>query len=421
MVKRNSLIKEPLIISAVLIAVLVYSGIVKVKNVFYINTLFNLKSIVRLEGELCSNPIKSSNGRFYNSQLKINKCYTKNGGFSSCNGKIKLLLPSEIVEAYMPGRLYSEIKYKNALICEQGYHICVDGFFSDKSLFIAKNGIQLDAPDSFMSKLKKIRALCRINFRRIMYSWGAAGGLLLALLSGIREYTEKEISEGFRLAGLSHILALSGMHLSLFQNLSKKAVNRIVKNKISVLIQLCSIYFFVWFAGISPSLFRALICSTTLIFCKLLSIKNVKMITILAFSFIVHVTVRPQDIFELAFLLSYGALAGILLFGNALSFFTISRLPVIFSNSIGASCGAQFFTAPIALRQTGVFSPIGIVSTFFVSPIVNLFIYSGLVLIILCFLFPVLVPYASFYMKILYNIIRYVISLFSRFPYFDLA
>ena len=114
MVKRNSLIKEPLIISAVLIAALVYSGIVKVKNVFYINTLFNLKSIVRLEGELCSNPIKSSNGRFYNSQLKTNKCYTENGGFSSCKGKIKLLLPSEIVEAYMPGRLYSEIKYKNA-------------------------------------------------------------------------------------------------------------------------------------------------------------------------------------------------------------------------------------------------------------------------------------------------------------------
>lgn len=421
MVKKYSLVKDPLIISAILIAVIVYSGLINVRKCFSVISIFDVKTIVKLDGEICTNPVKSATGKFYSSQLKIDKCYTENGGSSSCKGKIKLLLPSEMIEAYMPGKLYSNIKNKNAVVCEQGYCISVEGFFSENNFFVVQNGLQLEQNKSLLSKIKKIRAICRINFRRIMYSWGPAGGLLLALLSGIREYTENDVSDAFRTAGLSHILALSGMHLSLFQNITKKAACRIKKNSISVLFQLISIYIFVWFAGVSPSLFRALICSTTLIFCRWFALRNIKMITVLAFSFIVHSMMRPQDIFEIAFLLSYGALAGILFFGDFFSFFTVARLPVIISNSIGASSGAQIFTAPITLKQIGSFTPIGIVSTVFVSPIINLFIYSGLLMIILCFLFPVLVPYASFYMKILYNIIKYVISLFSKFPYFSLT
>ena len=50
-----------------------------------------------------------------------------------------------------------------------------------------------------------------------MYMWGSAGGLLLALLSASKEYTSSAFSDAFRLAGLSHILALSGMHVSIFR------------------------------------------------------------------------------------------------------------------------------------------------------------------------------------------------------------
>ena len=66
----------------------------------------------------------------------------------------------------------------------------------------------------------RFRALCRLYFKRMMFAWGSAGGLLLALLCGARDFTESETADAFRMAGLSHILALSGMHLSLFYGLA---------------------------------------------------------------------------------------------------------------------------------------------------------------------------------------------------------
>ena len=55
-----------------------------------------------------------------------------------------------------------------------------------------------------------------------MFYWNEAGGLFLALISGIREYTDQSAADSFRRAGLSHILALSGMHLSLFSGITAK-------------------------------------------------------------------------------------------------------------------------------------------------------------------------------------------------------
>ena len=98
-----------------------------------------------------------------------------------------------------------------------------------------------------------------------MYMWGNAGGLLLALLSSSKEYTSFEFSNAFRLAGLSHILALSGMHVSIFSTLTEKSFFKIFgKNKTNFL-SLIIVLLFVWFAGIAPSLTRAMI-STIIIF-----------------------------------------------------------------------------------------------------------------------------------------------------------
>lgn len=419
MVKNCSNFKNPLIIASVILAILTYSGLLKTKNPYVFNSLFEFQDIVKLDGEICSNQKKLTSGKYYSTDLKVKNSYTSKGFSSACTGKIKMMIPASCVEAYMPGKLYSSAYDTNAIICENGYSVSVSGFFGKDNIFIVKNAVQLESQDDFRSKFQKFRGKCRINFRRIMYSWGEAGGLLLALLSGIREYTDEKVADAFKLAGLSHILALSGMHLSLFSGIAKKIGNAFSSVIFSSIIQIFSVLIFVWFAGISPSLFRALICSLTIILCNLLCVKKIKLTSVLAFSFLIHFILRPEDVHELAFKLSYGALAGILVSGNFFRVFTAAKLPSALSESISASAGAQTFTAPVSIGSMGCFIPVGIISAVIVSPLINIFIYSGLILMILCFFIPVTVPVASFYMKILYNIIKYIVLLFSGVPCFN--
>ena len=89
-------------------------------------------------------------------------------------------------------------------------------------------------------------------------------------------------------------------------------------------------------------------------------------------------------------------------------------MPKYFAASLGSSTGAQIFTAPVSLKLFGSFAPIGIIATAFVSPVVTLFIYSGLLLIVLSLMFPLLAGPSGFFINLQYTVINYLVSFFSK-------
>ena len=115
-------------------------------------------------------------------------------------------------------------------------------------------------------------------------------------------------------------------------------------------------------------------------------------------------------------MLSYGALAGILLFGEFTTAIVSRKLPFFLSNAIGTSSGAQSFTAPVSMIKTGCFAPSGIIASVAVSPLISAYIYFGIILLIVCFVFPDFVPAAAFLMKILYTVIKRTVLIFSLIP-----
>ena len=249
-----------------------------------------------------------------------------------------------------------------------------------------------------------------------MYAWGSGGGLLQALLCGAREYTSAETSDAFRRAGLSHILALSGMHLSMFSQIALFFGNKAGIKKLTFILRITALVGFVWFAGFSPSLVRAFICAILTIAATIAGAKKPDMLSILCFSFLIQSAVCPQDIHSAAFILSYGTLAGILLTGSFFSRFYSKFSPRLISSSLSAATGAQTFTAPISLKLFGSFSPIGIVSATVVSPFITVFIYSGLLLILLSLMFPILSKPSGIFINLQYTVIKYIVNIFSLVP-----
>ena len=430
-------LKKPVFLAALICIIIFYSGFFYIPDKTKPRSLIKPEQITAISGTILSSPSKTGNGSYYSASFSLENAADARRFQSSAKGRITIMLPSEIAEAYSPGKLFSqsqkargrdrnwsqgrggEQQAAHAFLYEAGGHCDFRGRFSNNTFYVRECTASF-WPRTFRGRLRHFRALCRLQFKRLMYGWGSGGGLLLALLCGAREYTEPETQDAFRRAGLSHILALSGMHLSMFSAIAVFFGNRAGIRKLTFVLRIITLIGFVWFAGFSPSLVRAFICALLTIAATIAGAKKPDLLSILCFSFLLQSALCPQDIHSTAFLLSYGALAGILLTSSLFSRFYSKFSPKPLASSLSAATGAQTFTAPISLKLFGSFSPIGIVSATVVSPFVTFFIYSGLVLIVLSLIFPILSKPSGIFINLQYTVITYIVKIFSNVPNFCL-
>ena len=412
-VKTLSYFKKPVFLSSLICIFIFYSGLFNLPDKNRLVCLVPQNQIIEIKGQILNSPAKTSNGKYYTADFRVGWVKSRYGVLSSAKGRTKVYIPSSLAEAYSPGKLYSAAK--TAYIYESGACYTFKGKYSPNG-FIADTCVLCSWPPDFMGRLQYFRALCRLHFKRLMYSWGYAGGLLLALLSGSREYTDPATQDAFRRAGLSHILALSGMHLSMFSAIALFFGNRAGIKKLTFVLRIIALIGFVWFAGFSPSLLRAFICTMLTIIAAIAGTRQPDMLSILCFSFLLQCAISPSDISNTGFMLSYGALAGILLTSRFFNRFYSKLTPKAIASSLSAATGAQTITAPISLKVFGSFSPIGIISATVVSPFVTVFIYSGLILIILSLLFPVLAKPSGIFINLQYTVINSIVKIFSLVP-----
>ena len=414
--------KKPVFLSSLICIFIFYSDLFCIPDRTSPRSLLNPNQITEITGTIISSPAKTGNGSYYTATFSLESAADARDFRSSATGRLKIMIPAELAEAYSPGRLYSQTKKKGtiqAFLYESGGHCTFCGRLTNNCFYIRQCTASY-WPSTCRGRLRRFRALCRLQFKRLMYAWGSGGGLLLALLCGAREYTEAATSDAFRRAGLSHILALSGMHLSMFSQIALFFGNRAGIKKLTFVLRISALIGFVWFAGFSPSLVRAFICSMLSVAAAIAGAKKPDMFSILCFSFLFQSAVCPQDIHNAAFILSYGALAGILFTGNFFSRFYSKFSPKPIASSLSAATGAQTITAPISLKIFGSFSPIGIVSATVVSPFVTVFIYSGLLLILLSLIFPFLSKPSGIFINLQYTVITYIVNLFSLVPNWNL-
>ena len=250
---------------------------------------------------------------------------------------------------------------------------------------------------------------------RLLYGWGEAGGLLLALLAADKVFLPTKCITAFRNAGLAHILALSGMHLSLIGTAAMQGGRIFGHKKRAVWFSLAALCLFVWFAGSAPSLNRALGMVFIAAAGETLGLKP-PLLSVLCTMLTVHIAIGGAEAITLGFMLSYGACAGIIIFGDACARFMAGKIPPAFAGSISASVGAQLFTAPVVTVAIGSIAAAGVIASCAVSPLVSFFLIAGLICIPIALIFPFSSPLLGYELNAAYRIIFAAADFFARFP-----
>ncbi len=383
-------------------------------------SLVPLRAVHSIDCQLCSSPSKSADlpGAAYRCKAKLFRSFGsyQSGGIASDSaGQLALSLPSRLVESLYPGRLFSSSS--RGFLMESGAAFHFTGRWNEsKGLFEVSEAEDLGWGHGIGASFYRIRAIARLFFKRLLYSWGRAGGLVLALLSGAREYLEPSLVESFRKAGLSHVLALSGMHLSFFSSIMGLSAARLFGKGRSFLPRLLGICLFVFFAGFSPSLFRAFLFALLLSLCERYSVSGLDSRSVLGAVFLLHVLLRREDMQTPAFMLSYAAIAGLLFFAAPCERLLVPFLPPALASPFAASVSAFLATAPVSFSIFGCVAPVGIIASVIISPLVSLFLLASLVSLVAILLLPGLSPLCVLLLNGLYVFIERAAAFFALAP-----
>ena len=156
--------------------------------------------------------------------------------------------------------------------------------------------------------------LCKARERvasRIDSLFARNSGIVKALILGTREDLSDEISEDFSRAGIAHLLAISGLHVSLIAMLANWILHFFLSRRISFWITLLLVVFYGILSGLRASVLRAILMFAVLGGGALLG-RPSDAPTRIAAAFLILLVANPLYLTDAGFVLSFSASAGLI-------------------------------------------------------------------------------------------------------------
>ena len=216
---------------------------------------------------------------------------------------------------------------------------------------------------------------------------GDAGGLCAALILGNKKYIDAGVRLDFSRAGISHLLALSGLHLSVLAGALDFLLRGFAKKKMRGVIIIASCFAFALFTGLSASVLRASVMIAFVFAADIFGEENDSLTALFAAVWVI-LLIDGGSAYDVGFQLSASATLGIILLRGAWEgLFALWKKPRenIFLGALYAaakyfygifamSASATLFTLPIIGFTFGEISLAGLVSNFVFIPLATVLI-----------------------------------------------
>jgi len=264
--------------------------------------------------------------------------------------------------------------------------------------------------------LERFRTNLRLGLTgRFTGHTGAWGGLALALLLGIRDNLDTGFAAQYRDAGCSYILALSGMHLAILVSLISFLLKKPLGLKLAAIAGAVIIIAYCFIVGPLPSLNRAALMYLLGVAAVLGMLKR-DMLALLCMAFLIQLFLTPASGFSLSFILSYLALAGILVIGRAINGALIGKIPALLLQPLSASLGAFIATAGVSAWFFNTLRPVGILAGLALAPLAAVFMVLSIAWLGLDLITPVLSFLPGKALSLLYLLMEKIAALAAAAP-----
>ena len=142
-------------------------------------------------------------------------------------------------------------------------------------------------------------------------------GIILGIMLGYTDEIDEQTKEQFSQSNISHVLAVSGMHISYIIILVTNSTQKLLGKRKSKIIASIVLIIYMFIAGAGVSIMRATImgvisCMSFIVYRKSNTINNI------AISGLITLIINPYSIISISFLLTYGGTIGIIFFNQTI-------------------------------------------------------------------------------------------------------
>lgn len=208
---------------------------------------------------------------------------------------------------------------------------------------------------------------------------------LLTFILGDKTLLDDDVFENYRIIGITHLFAISGMHINFFAVLIMFILKRIkIKENKRYCVVIIFLLFYAFLTNYTASvlrsvLFYSLICLNKIFYTE---ISNIKLFIL---TIVILTIINPFVIYNIGFIYSFITCFGLIISKNYIN----SKNYVV--NLIRVSWVSFLFSLPITLLSFYEINILSILNNLFYVPFVTVILYPvSLIVCILSFLEPVL-------------------------------
>ena len=264
----------------------------------------------------------------------------------------------------------------------------------ESSTYYASNGVYLLAYERGTSQIapgpsgwRDFPARIRQNIRQLLDAAFPEDtrGFAKALLLGDTADLDYETDTALKLSGIRHIIAVSGLHVSIF--FGALEVLSLRKRYLTALVGFPGLLLFAAVMGFSPSVSRACLMVSLMLLARLLG-QEYDGPTALAFAAIAILALNPGSIASASFQLSVASVAGIFLFQPGIQKWLLAKFGILkprtlkarlarwISSSVAVSLSATVLTTPLCAWYFGMVSLVAVVTNLLTLWMVSILFYG---------------------------------------------
>ncbi len=317
---------------------------------------------------------------------------TKSIDISGAPQNIKLRVKSK---EKLPADYYQVIKgeLKFSKISDNGYESY--GSFGE-NIFLRSNVLKYATTNNFVKSPNRYILHLRVNIKNLFFNQLSSdnASVALALVTGDKSDMSSDIKNNFRASGASHLMAVSGLHLTvvagaLYFVLKKLRIPQIPR----VVISLFAIVFYVALSGFSKSIVRAGIMMTVLFVSKLFKEKSDALNSLGLATFLI--CFNPYAVTDAGAMLTVTAVLGLVTIDKEISKLYMPKNKVLsyFYKILTASLSIFVTTLPIMYFVFGTVSLIGVFANLLLIPVAEITLIFAFLMVVFQFISPCLVVF----------------------------
>lgn len=244
------------------------------------------------------------------------------------------------------------------------------------------------------------------------------GNLLLAILLGDKDKLSEDIQESFKTSNLSHMLAVSGAHVSyIILGLTYVLQNSIIGKKNGKIVCIIFLLAFMAITNFTPSVTRACIMAILTLFSGIIYRKS-DVYTNISVAALITLIFNPYSLLDLGFQLSYGGTIGIIIFIKRIQEKKSNSKVINYIKQMAlVSIYANIIIIPIMMYHFNTVSLTFIISNIMASPILGIIVITGFLFIITSITVKPLTRLIAIFIKPILSILIKISQICSKLPF----